>query len=157
MFAQVDVSILVSRWFHFAAFIVAIGGTVFIRLVLHPAFQRGASEEAARSLREGVFRRWGRVLHTCIAVLLLTGLFNTLVQFPRHPAIPGQMPLYHVVFGLKMVLVLALFFVAIAITGRSRTFESMRRRSPLWLAVSIALAAAIVLLSNVLKTLPATG
>jgi uncharacterized membrane protein len=145
---------LLNRWFHLAAVIVAVGGTVFVRFVLHPALKSALTDDAAQSLRETLFRRWGRVLHVCITILIVTGTYNAIVQLPRHPAVTGHAPVYHIVFGVKLVLALGLFFIATALTGRSRTFEGMRKKRPLWLAVSIALAAAIVLLSNILKNLP---
>jgi uncharacterized membrane protein len=151
-----DLLFLINRWFHLAAVIVAVGGTVFIRFVLHPAIRSSLSEDAAQPLREAFLRRWGRVLHACIAVLIATGTYNAVVQLPRHPVVSGQMPVYHAVFGLKLLLALGLFFIASALTGRSRTFEGMRKKRPFWLGVSVALAAGIVLLSNVLKNLPPT-
>lgn len=157
MLAQLEPSVLISRWLHFAAFIVAVGGTIFIRLLLIPALRALQPGDAGQPLRDTLFRRWGHVLHTSIAVLLLTGIYNAFVQFPRHQPVPSQVPLYHVLFGVKMLLVFALFFIAIAVTGRSRTFEAVRRHRPAWLTVSIVLAAAIVLLSNLLKLLPVTS
>jgi len=37
MFPTADLPLIVSRWFHLAAVIVAIGGTVFARVVLQQA------------------------------------------------------------------------------------------------------------------------
>lgn len=155
--AQYDVLMIASRWLHFASFIAAVGGTIFLRFLLHPAMAATAlPEQVAAAFRNNLLRRWARALHVCIALLILTGLYNAFVQFPRHPAIPGGMPVYHVVFGIKMILVLALFFIAIAISGHSQAFEPMRRRRPMWMLVNLALAAAIVLLSNILKFTPTT-
>ena len=157
MLADLEASVIVSRWFHFAAFIVVVGGTVFIRFLLHPSMPPAApAGETAPGLQDALRRRWSRTVHVCIAILILTGTYNAIVQFPRHQAVPGQMPLYHTVFGLKLLLVLTLFFVAIALTGRSQTFEAMRRQRPAWLAFNTALAAVIVLLSNILKNIPPT-
>lgn len=152
-----DIPFLLNRWFHLAAVIVAVGGTVFIRLVFHPALKSGLPDEAATSVREAVLRRWGRFVHLCIVILIITGTYNTLVQVPRHPVVPGQMPIYHVLLGIKLILALGLFFIASVLVGRSQTFEGMRRKRPLWLGVGIGLAAVIVLLSNILKNLPPTA
>lgn len=154
MLAQLDPSAIVSRWFHLAAVIVAIGGTVFMRFVLHTPLNTTLPDEISRPLRERVLRIWTRVLHTCILILILSGTYNAILQFPRHKPAEGQMALYHVVFGVKLVLVLLLFFIAIAVTGRSRTFEAMRQKRARWLAISAALAGVIVLLSNLLKSIP---
>ena len=156
MLAELDIAFLFNRWFHLAAVIVAVGGTVFIRFVLHPTLKSTISEDAAKSVREALFRRWARVLHTCIAILILSGTYNAIVQLPRHPVTPGHMPVYHVIFGVKVLLALTLFFIAIALTGRSRTFEGMRAKRPVWLGVAVLLAAVIILLSNFLRNLPGT-
>lgn len=131
--------------------IVAIGGTFFIRAVLAPAAKRGLSEEAHAGLAPILMQRWARVVHVCILTLILSGTYNTIVQFPRHA---GQ-PLYHALWGIKVLLAMAVFFVATAITGKSPAFEGLRRRRMMWMAVNVALAGAIVLISNVLKSLPA--
>ena len=154
MLAQLEPSVIVSRWFHLATVIVAVGGTVFIRFLLQPAERAALPDEAGQPLRDLLFRRWARVLHACIAILIITGTYNAIVQFPRHQPSPGVMPLYHVIFTIKVLLVLPLFFIAIGMTGRSRTFEALRRNRPVWLAVSVVLAACIVLLSNLLKNIP---
>jgi uncharacterized membrane protein len=156
MLAQLDLPFLFNRWFHLAAVIVAVGGTVFIRFIFHPAVKSSLTPEAAGPLRDVLLRRWGIVIHVCITVLILTGTYNSIVQLRRHPAVDGQVPVYHILFGVKLVLALALFFIASALTGRSKTFEALRARRPFWLGVSIALAAAIVLISNILKNLPGT-
>lgn len=154
MLAELETPVIVSRWFHLASVIVAVGGTVFLRFVLHPLMQTALAPEARDGLRDGLVRRWGRFLHVLIGVIILTGTYNAIVQFGRHKVIPGEPPVYHIVFGIKLLLALVLFFIAIAVTGRSAAFEGMRKRRPMWLAVSVLLAAAILLLSNVLKSLP---
>lgn len=153
MLAEMSVPVIVSRWVHLVAVIVAVGGIFFLRVVLHPAASKTLAPDAHDALRPAVIRRWARVVHTCIALIILSGLYNAVVQFPQHA---GQ-PMYHGIFGLKMVLALVLFFNAIALTGRSPAFASMRQRSSTWMAVNIALAAVIVLISNLLKNLPTTG
>jgi putative copper export protein len=144
---------VISRWTHFAAIIIAVGGTVFIRLVMHPVSQAVLPADVQTDFRTALIRRWSRVLHTCIAFILLSGIYNSIVQFPRHR---GQ-PLYHSLWGIKVLLALLLFFIAIAITGKSAAFEKMRQKRPTWMAVNIVLAGIIVLLSNILKNLPATS
>lgn len=146
------VPVIISRWIHLASIIVAVGGTVFIRFVLHPTVREGLSPEIGSQFVPAVLRRWSRVLHACILLILLSGTYNTIVQFPRHR---GQ-PLYHSLWGVKLLLALVLFFIASALVGRSAAFERFRRNRPLWMGVNIALAAAIILISNILKNMPVT-
>ena len=106
--------------------------------------------ESGGQFGPAIVRRWTKVLHACIALILLSGLYNTIVQFPRHR---GQ-PLYHSLWGIKVILALVLFFIAIAVLGKSAAFERMRQKRPLWMSVNIGLAAVIVLISNILKNMP---
>ncbi|GMU24508.1 MAG: hypothetical protein AMXMBFR13_45820 [Phycisphaerae bacterium] len=154
MLADIEVPVILSRWLHLAAVIVAIGGTVFIRFVLHPSSRAALSQDTHAALRQVLIRRWARFVHTCILFIILSGTYNAIVQFPLHKPVEGEPPLYHILFGIKLLLALALFFIAIAVTGRSLAFEGMRRQMPRWLAVNAAIAAVIVLISNVLKNIP---
>lgn len=154
MLAQLDLAFLFNRWFHLAAVIVAVGGTVFLRFVFHPSVKSSLPPDAANSLRDVLLRRWAVVMHVCITVLILSGTYNAVVQLGRHPVVEGHAPIYHILFGVKLLLVLTLFFIASVLTGRSKTFEGLRAKRPFWLGVNIALAAGIILISNILKNLP---
>lgn len=149
MMAEMEIPVIVSRWLHLAAVITAIGGTVFLRMVLHPSAASSLAPETHDALRAAVVRRWARVVHVCILFIILSGIYNAIVMFPKHS---GQ-PLYHALFGVKVLLALVLFFIAIAVTGRNPAFAVIRARGPMWMAVNIALAAVIVLISNILKNI----
>ncbi len=152
MLAEMEVPVIVSRWFHLVAVITAIGGTVFLRMVLHPSATSSLSPESHETLRAVLVRRWARVVHVCILFIILSGIYNAIVMFPKHS---GQ-PLYHAVFGVKVLLALVLFFIATAVTGRNPAFAAVRAKGPMWMAVNIVLAAVIVLLSNILKDIPSS-
>jgi uncharacterized membrane protein len=156
MLAEVDGIAVFSRWLHLSAVMIAVGGTFFLRVVLHPAAQAALGDDARQALRDRLLRRWARVVHVAILVIILSGTYNLVLLLPRHKPVPGQMPLYHVLLGPKLLLAGVLFFIAIAVTGRSRTFEGMRKRRPLWLAVNLVIAGLVVLLSNILKHIPPT-
>ena len=149
MLAELDGLVIASRWIHLAAVIVAVGGTAFIRLVLHPVAKTMIPPEVGSQFSPALIRRWAHVVHTCILFIILSGTYNTIHQFPLHK---GQAA-YQAIWGVKILLALVLFFVAIAITGRSPAFEAMRKKRPKWMAVIVLLAAIIVLLSNILKNL----
>lgn len=123
---------------------------MFLRLVLQQTAGRTLSADQHDALRAAVIGRWARVLHVCIALILLTGGYNLYIMIGRHP---GQ-PLYHALLGIKILLALTLFFLAIAITGRNLAFAKLRQNRAAWLLVNIALAGVIVLISNVLKSIP---
>lgn len=150
MITTSDLPLIVSRWFHLGAVIVAIGGTVFARLILSPAARRSLPDREHASLFSAIAARWSLILHTCIGLILITGIFNAIVMLSRHR---GQ-PVYHSLLGIKVLLALVLFFFATAIAGRSKAFAGLKANRTRWMTFNIVLAGVIVLISNVLKFLP---
>jgi hypothetical protein len=143
-----DYVLLLSRWFHLAAAIVAIGGAAYARWAVLPAAQEVLDDAARARLHEAVRRRWLRVVLGCIAVLLVTGGINfvTLAMPPKIDPIP-----YHPIFGVKFLAALLIFFVASALVGRSPGLEAIRRHRAKSLNIILATAAVIILLSGVLS------
>lgn len=156
MLAEIPVDAVISRWIHISAVIVAVGGTAFLRLVLHPTVQTALSDDTRATLKAPLIRRWARFVHVAILFIILSGTYNAVLMFPKHKPVEGEPPLYHILFGVKLMLALALFFVAIAVTGRSKAFEGMRNQMAKWTAINLAIAGAIVLISNILKNIPAS-
>ena len=155
MLADIDISVpgIISRWVHIASVIVAVGGTVFIRFVLHPSGQEVLSEEARQSLRPTLMKRWTRFLHLCIGLIIASGIYNTVVMFPKHR---GQEGFYHPLWGAKVMLAVILFAIAMLLTSKGEVFVAIRKQAPKLLTVNVLLAAGIVLLSNILKNIPVT-
>lgn len=144
---NLDWILLVSRWFHLSAAIVAVGGAFFAWWALHPSIG-SSGEPVAGEIREAVRRRWSKVVYLSIAILLLTGGFN-FVRLAWPPKVE-PMP-YHAIFGVKFFAALALFVIASAVNGRSRAFHAMRLQAGKWLKILLILAGLIVLLSGVLN------
>ena len=138
---------IVSRWTHIGTAIVLVGGTCFLRFVLAPAAAQLPDEHHAK-LKELVMKTWKKFVHAGIALFLVSGFYNFLVvQVPLHR---GD-KLYHALMGTKILLALAIFFIASALVGRSKTFEGMRRNSKLWQSVILLLAAIVVGISGFAK------
>jgi len=148
MLAEIDFLLLISRWVHLAAAIVALGGVAFSRWALMPAAAATLTDDAHEQLREAVRTRWARLVHACIALLLLTGAIN-FVWLAMPPKIE-PMP-YHAIFGVKFLAALGVFFVAAVLVGRGPRLAKMRQNRATWLGVLLALGALIVLLSGVLN------
>lgn len=99
-------------------------------------------------MRAAVYKRWARVVHVCIGLLLVSGFFN----FYELAVAGGKAPTpYHVIFGVKLLLALVVFFIVQALVGRAAAFEGMRSRRTRWLGVVLVLAACIVVASGVLN------
>lgn len=145
---------LLSRWLHVLAAIVAVGGAFFMRFVLMPTAMSVLSAEEHDRLRTPLLKRWKIVVHSSIAIFLLTGFYNYLaVTRFRHE---GQ-GLYHGLFGLKFCLAIVVFALAIALTSRGEVFAPVRANARLWLAVLVTLAVVVVMLGGVLHTIPASS
>lgn len=141
-------SVLV-RVLHLLAAMTAVGGTVFMARVLLPAAGT-LPDDAHQKLRQEVRARWVIPLHLSITVLMLTGLYNIAVV-SMHQQVPKW---YHMTFGVKVLLALVIFYVAISLMGRSAAAERMRQNMSQWLKVNLALAVAVVCLSVMLGKAP---
>ena len=153
---ELDLVLLVSRWTHIASAIVAIGGAMFLRFVLVPSAERQLTDEDHERLRDAVRVRWARVVHICIALLLVSGSYNFFALAIRPSIEP--MP-YHAIFVIKLLAALVLFLVSAALVGTAPGFSKMRQRSRRWQSFILLLAALIVLLSGMLgqvRTRPGT-
>lgn len=144
---SVDLPLLISRWVHISSVVAAIGGVVFMRFGLMPAANEALTEEAHAELREAVRRRWAKFVHGSIAMLLLTGFYN----FYALAIKPGVDPVYHAIFGPKILLAFGVFFIGSGLLARSTAFAWMQRDRKKWSGVLLVLAALIILLSGILN------
>ena len=137
---------VISRWLHVGTAIVLLGGAVFSRFVLQPA-AAALPEPEHDLLRAGVLARWKRFVHGGIALLLLSGFYNFFRSMPGHK---GQ-PLYHALIGTKILLALAIFFIASSMVGRSSLAVTMRKNALKWTGLIVVLGAVIVAISGYAK------
>lgn len=142
---------LLMRWMHILAAIIAVGGSFFMRLVLMPSVKAALSDETHQQLRDALIPRWRRVVHTCIALFLISGFYNYLVVTrPLH----ADQPIYHALFGIKFLLALAVFALAIVLTSSGGWAAPFKAKAPAWLGLLVALALAVVLISGFLRMMP---
>jgi uncharacterized membrane protein len=135
------------RWLHVGTAIVLLGGSVFLRFVVLPATDK-IEGDSAQALRDQIRSIWKFFVHIGVLFLLGSGLYNYLVvMVPKHR---GD-SLYHALMGTKILLALAIFFLAEALVGRAAAFEGLRRKARTWLVVIILFGAIIVGISGFLK------
>ena len=141
---------LVLRWMHIVPAVVAGGATAFVHIALLPAL--GTLPEADRlRLKETIDQRWRVVVMVCITLLLVSGIANfVLYQAPAHK---GQ-SLYHALFGIKFLAAMIVFFLASALSGRSRALAPIRANARFYVGVAAALVLVILLISGVLRSIP---
>lgn len=135
-----------SRVTHISTAIALIGGSVFLLCVLLPAAKL-MSEEAHATLSQAISARWKRFVHIGILLFLVSGFYNYFRAMPLHKG-DG---LYHALIGTKMLMALAIFFIASALVGKSQAFAAMRTQRGKWLGILVLLACIIVLISSFVK------
>ena len=148
---DIDYVQLLSRWLHITAAVAAGGGAIFMKIALHPATETLPGDTRA-NLREAVRSRWAKVVHTAVALLLLTGLFNFMLIIKRYDVPKG----YHAVFGVKFLLAMAIFFLGSVLVGRGELAKKLRAAAGKWLTVLVVFLLGLLLASSTLKTLPRT-
>jgi uncharacterized membrane protein len=148
---------LLFRWLHILAAMAAVGGPMFICWALLPATQ-SLPDEAHRALKEGIRRRWSRVVMIAITFLLVSGLYN-LIAFEKASRGWGQdwhdgpARIYHLLLGVKLLLALGIFFLASALTGRSEALARFRENAKFWVTVNLALGIVLVGISSQMRML----
>jgi uncharacterized membrane protein len=148
----IDLGGLFFRWIHLLAAITAVGGTIFMRFALIPAASTVLSAEQHGALREAIRVRWSKVVMSAIGLLLISGFINLFRVLSGSIPSPSQ-GLYHMLFGMKFLLALAIFFIASALAGRSEATRRFRDNARTWLTVNAVLAVILVCISGGLRQL----
>ena len=136
----------VSRIVHIGTAVTLVGGTIFMKFVLHPAAS-SLSDESHGQLRTAVLSRWKKFVHIGIGLFLLSGFYNFFQAIPKHK---GD-SLYHALVGTKVLLAFGMFFIASALVGSSKAFEGMRANRPKWMGIIVLLAAVVIAISGYVK------
>ena len=135
--------IILSRWLHVMSAMLAIGGTFFMRVIL----PKGLAEADAGS-REAVFLRCRRIFkmvtHTCVLLLILTGAFNSWLNWRDYGLDPKLM---QSLWGTHVLLAVVAIVIAIVLLAG--------RQPPRWhktgAAVNLVILFIVVLLASSLK------
>jgi uncharacterized membrane protein len=153
-----DPTLLLLRWAHVLAAIVAMGGLVFARFALVPAL-RDVDEATRDRIHEGIRRSWLPWVIAAITLLLASGLANFLLFNARVKAegwADGawmRQTGYHALFGAKFLLALVVFYLASGLVGRGEGTRWIRADRATWLSVTLGLGLAVVMLSGWMRQL----
>jgi len=153
-----DPTLLLLRWAHVLAAIVAMGGLVFARFALLPALSELDASTRDR-VHERIRRHWLPWVIGAITLLLASGLANFLLFNARVKGeewAGGQWMRetnYHALFGAKFLMALVVFYLASALVGRGAGTQWVRNDRAKWLSVTIGLTLAVVLLSGWMRQL----
>ena len=153
-----DPTLLILRWAHVLAAIVAMGGLVFARFALLPALSDFDAATRDR-IHESIRRRWLPWVIGAITVLLVSGLANFLLFNDRVKADgwAGGFWMrrhgYHALFGAKFLMAMVAFYFASGLVGRGAGTQWIRNDRAKWLSVTLGLTLAVVLLSGWMRQL----
>jgi uncharacterized membrane protein len=153
-----DPTLLVLRWAHVLAAIVAMGGLVFARFALLPALAELDADTRDR-VHDRIRRAWLPWVIGAITLLLASGLANFLLFNARVKAEGWgggtwmRETAYHSLFGAKFLMALVVFYFASALVGRGAGTQWVRNDRAKWLSVTVGLTLAIVLLSGWMRQL----
>jgi len=153
-----DPALLLLRWAHILAALVAMGGLAFARFALLPALSDIDAATRDR-IHDAIRRRWLPWVIGAITVLLASGLANFLLFNGRVKAegwADGQwmrQTSYHALFGAKFLMAMVAFYFASALVGRGEGTQWVRNDRAKWLSVTLGLTLAVVLLSGWMRQL----
>ncbi len=110
---EINPLVVASRWVHVISACVLIGSLFFHAVILPGGGLESAEWETA-------LRRWRRGLkmtvHVTLLLFLVTGVYNTLANWPIYTRYPGFM---HGLFGLHLLLgLIALTLLMVMLAGR---------------------------------------
>jgi hypothetical protein len=132
------------QWLHLSAAVTGVGALIYGRLVVGPSL--GSLPQETRSKLVGdLTARMRPISFTVIAVLLVTGFYNYLTRLSERP------PSYHMILGIKILLALHVFSVAVLLAvppGANPTRDARRPRLMAGAAISGIL---VLLLSAYLR------
>jgi putative copper export protein len=132
-----DVLMTLMRWLHLSSAATLVGGLLYARFVIAPS-ESFLPGDAHSTLDERAAAHFRPIAFTAIACLVISGLFNLLTH-------PGHSTLYHALFGMKILLALHVFAVAILI---AQPGNKRRNRQMFGAAIS---GLTVILISNYLK------
>ena len=102
-----DVLSMFMRWLHYSSLATLIGGILYGRLVMVPSSAVLAPDER-KMLADRAAAAFRPFVLTAICGLLVSGVYNILTH-------PGHRPIYQVLLGIKLLLALHVFAVALLI------------------------------------------
>jgi uncharacterized membrane protein len=140
-----EIFALLSRWLHIIPAIILVGGTLFMRFSLVPATEE---LNASAELRESIRKRWARLVMISVLFLLVSGLYNTMLKVRGFET--GDTA-YNALLLVKVILALAIFFLASVMSGRSKMAQKFRLKEKHWLNVLCLMMLVVVAIAGYMK------
>jgi putative copper export protein len=103
-----DALFVLMRWLHFTSMATLVGGILFARLVMTSSLG-SLAPDAREKFGERAAAAYRPLVLAAIVGLVVSGTYNLLTN-------PGHTPKYHMLIGIKFMLALHVFAVALLIT-----------------------------------------
>ena len=149
---NIDILANFLRWLHILAAVALVGGAIFQRIALIPALST-LPEDQRNAYREAIRKRWAPVVWMSIVSLLISGTVGIVLIVRQFSPPAARLPsFYHMLFGIKFLLAMVVFFLASVLAGRSQKTKSFRDAAPRWLTAFLLLATLVICLGGVLRS-----
>jgi uncharacterized membrane protein len=134
---------ILSRWVHVVSACVALGGVFFMWVVL-PRGLGHLEPDQRDAVLLPIRRTFKMVMHSAILLLLVTGIYNSTVNWGRYNLDP---PVLHSLWGVHVLLALiAITIAAVVLAGRRPSASS-----GMWLGVNLVILLLVVAAASSLK------
>lgn len=139
--------LLLTRVLHTASAGALLGGLLYLRQCVAPLV--GEADNAEEAVYRGRRSAWAAVVMGATTLLLLSGFFNLYNIIAGMEKLPAA---YHMIFGIKFLLAMFVFFVAAGTAGKSPMAVKMQGNLRFWLNLSLAASVLIFALGAALRT-----
>lgn len=107
-----EVLTVVLRWLHIASVVTLIGGLIYGRVVLARGMELFASDSLS-ALEERAAAAFRPLVYAAVTALIASGVYNIFAS-------PGHSGRYHMVLGIKLLLVAHIFAVSLLVVRPDR-------------------------------------
>lgn len=150
--------LLTAQWVHLMGAVTWVGGSIFFKFVLQPAFRSAGTERA--SIR-AIGHEFGNIVRIAIFILVVTGAFMAVV----HLTAGGNSRVYIGILALKIALAFYMFFLvwlrrrsaSSGSAGGSDHFWARVRRAATSTTTLLILGVVIIGLADVLSAVGGHG
>jgi len=134
---------ILFRWMHIAAACAAVGGVLFMGLIV-PIGLRELDPEARAAAFLRMRRAFKMVIHSCITLLLISGIYNSMGNWKAYNEVPE---LAQPLWGTHVLLGLLIFTIALVVLAPKKPPASHRK----WMIINLILMAATLAVAAGLK------
>ena len=148
---DIDFLSLGLRWLHIVGAVTLLGGLFYQRFVVLPAAEK--LDDAARANMIAALRgSWSKLVMISAMVLLVSGFVNFFLTIGAFKAPAPELPgYYHMMFGIKFLIAMIIFFLASILSGKSDAAERFRAKAKTWLNLCVLLAVLLIAISGVMR------